>query len=61
MGMIEATAIEKRIADRLDPTIAGALEVSRHSGGLAFSNAGEAMEFSKMMAVSQNRTIRVRG
>jgi hypothetical protein len=53
MSMIESTAIEKRIADRLDPTIAGALEVSRHSGGLAFNNAGEAMEFSKMMAVSQ--------
>lgn len=53
MSMIEATAIEKRIADRLDPTIAGGLEVSRHAGGLAFNNVGEAMEFSKMMAVSQ--------
>jgi len=44
MSMIETTAIEKRISDRLDPTIAGALEVSRHSGGIAFNNAGEAME-----------------
>lgn len=53
MSMIEVTDVEKRIAERVDSTIAGALEVSRHAGGLAFTNAGEAMEFAKMMAVSQ--------
>jgi RecT family len=53
MSMIEPKEIERRIADRLDTSIVGALEVSRHAGGLAFTNAGEAMEFAKMMAVSQ--------
>ena len=53
MSMIEVSEVERRIADRVDPTIAGALSVSRHAGGLSFTNAGEAMEFAKMMAVSQ--------
>ncbi|MCX7899921.1 MAG: recombinase RecT, partial [Methylocystis sp.] len=53
MSMIEQTEIERRIADRVDTSIAGALEISRHAGGIAFTNAGEAMEFAKMMAVSQ--------
>lgn len=53
MTMIEITDTEKRIAGRLDTSIAGALEVSRQAGGLEFRNAGEAMEFAKMMALSQ--------
>ena len=53
MSMIEISDTERRIAERVDPTIAGALSISREAGGLSFSNAGEAMEFAKMMAVSQ--------
>lgn len=53
MTMIETTDVERRVAERIDPRVTGALEISRQSGGLAFTNANEAMEFSKMMAVSQ--------
>jgi RecT family len=53
MSMIDVREAERRIADRVDSRIARALEISRQAGGLGFTNAGEAMEFAKMMAVSQ--------
>jgi hypothetical protein len=53
MSMIETTDIERRIAERIDPRVTGALSVSREAGGLAFTNASEAMEFAKMMALSR--------
>lgn len=44
--------IEERLEKRLDPTISRELAVSDNAGGLAFSNAGQAMEFAKLMALS---------
>jgi hypothetical protein len=53
MSMIDVAATERRVAERIDQSIAGGLAFSRGAGGIAFTNAGEAMEFAKMMAVSQ--------
>lgn len=46
--MANTDVIEKRI----DAAKAGELAISDHAGGLAFSDMGEVMEFSKLMAVA---------
>jgi len=53
MSIIEASAIERKIAERIDENVSSNLAISRETGGLAFTNATEAINFSKMMAVSQ--------
>lgn len=52
MSMIDTTETERKIAERLDPAAAGALELSQQAGGLGFSNMAEAMQFAKIMAIS---------
>lgn len=49
-GRAPAT-LEERIASRIDTGIAGGLQVSSQAGGVAFANAGQALEFAKMMAI----------
>jgi hypothetical protein len=44
--------IEEKIAERIDVASANSLTVSDKSGGLAFQNADQAMNFARMMAVS---------
>jgi len=46
------TPIEKRIADKVDTTVTGALTVTSSAGGVAFKNATELMEFAKLVAIS---------
>ena len=43
---------ERKIAGRVDPAATNALTVSAERGGIAFANAGQLMEFAKLMAVS---------
>lgn len=45
--------IESRITARTDLAVAGSTQVSASLGGLAFSDMSQVMEFSKLMAVSQ--------
>lgn len=47
----KVTTIEDRIAQRVDPQVAG-LPVSSAGGGLAFSSVTQAMEMAKLMALS---------
>ena len=44
--------IEEKIAAKIDTDSANSLTVSDKSGGLAFQNADQAMNFARMMAVS---------
>lgn len=50
--MNQVPSIEEKIAARIDQSTAGALVVSEKAGGLDFTNAGQAMEFAKLMAIS---------
>jgi hypothetical protein len=50
--MNHTPTIEQKIAERINPDIAGELTVSGSAGGLAFRHASEALEFAKMMAIS---------
>lgn len=43
---------ERRIADKIDQSIAGGLAVTGRDGGVQFQNAAQVMEMAKMMAVS---------
>lgn len=52
MSMVDISPAERRIADRVDPGIANQIVVSDSAGGVAFRDAGEMMEFAKMMAVA---------
>lgn len=52
MSMIDISATEQKIAERVDPVVASRLEVSNAVGGLGFVNMGQAMEFAKLMCVS---------
>jgi hypothetical protein len=52
MSMVDIADTERKIAERLDPAAAGALELSQQAGGLGFSNMAEAMQFAKIMAIS---------
>jgi hypothetical protein len=56
MGDLEMNAqpqtIEEKIAAKIDTDSANSLTVSEKSGGLAFQNADQAMNFARMMAVS---------
>lgn len=54
MSMVDLTEAERKIAGRLDPGAANALEISRGAGGISFTNAGQAMEMAKMMALSNS-------
>jgi hypothetical protein len=51
--MTDITETERKIAERLDPAAAGALVLSKETGGLGFSNMEGAMQFAKYMAISQ--------
>jgi len=44
--------LTERMEQSIDKGTGGQISLSRSGGGLAFSNANEAMEFAKMMAVS---------
>lgn len=45
---------ERKIIERIDPVAAKAVALSKDAGGIGFSNMAEAMEFSKIMAISQH-------
>lgn len=51
-SLVDMSDIEKRIAGKIDPSVTNGLAVSDQAGGLAFANAGQVMEFAKLMAVS---------
>ncbi|ACL57603.1 recombinase RecT [Methylobacterium nodulans] len=51
-GALTLSDAERRVAERVDPVATAALSVSAESGGVAFANAGQLMEFAKLMAVS---------
>lgn len=51
-GALALTDAERRVAERVDPAATNALTVSAERGGVAFANAGQLMEFAKLMAVS---------
>ncbi|ACL58495.1 recombinase RecT [Methylobacterium nodulans] len=51
-GALTLSDAERRVAERVDPAATAALSVSAESGGVAFANAGQLMEFAKLMAVS---------
>lgn len=51
-GALTLTETEQRIAERIRPEDTRALAVSDASGGLAFANATQLMDFAKMMAVA---------
>lgn len=53
-SLVEISPAERRLAERVDPNVAGGLAVSDAAGGLSFRNAGEMMEFAKMMAVANS-------
>lgn len=44
--------IEDRIAQRVDPAIAGGMAVTTTAGGIAFANMGQVLEAAKLMAIS---------
>lgn len=46
------STLEDRINDRIDKHVSGGLAVRTSSGGLAFTNMLEVMEFSKMVSIS---------
>lgn len=50
---LQTSALEERIANKINPDITGDLVVSDQAGGLSFVNVGQVMEFSKMMAIAQ--------
>lgn len=52
MSMVDITNTERKLAERVDPAVAGRLEVSNAVGGLGFVNMGQAMEFAKLMCIS---------
>lgn len=52
-SLVNISEQEQRLANRVDPGVTGSLAISNGSGGLAFANANEAMEFAKLMALSQ--------
>lgn len=49
---MSAATQEEKIADRINPDVTNALAVSDSAGGVAFANAGQAMEFAKLMSIS---------
>src|ERR1700730_760606 len=51
--MNDIVTVEDRIASKIDTKIAGTLQVSDKVGGISFTNAGEVMEFAKMLSISQ--------
>jgi len=51
-SLVDVSAQDKRLAEKIDGAIAGGLAVTGRDGGAQFRNAGEVMEFAKMMAVS---------
>lgn len=52
-NLVNITEAERKLADRVNPAVTGNLALTSQTGGLAFTNAGEAMEFAKLMALSQ--------
>jgi hypothetical protein len=50
--MNQITTIEDRIAAKIDQNIPVTMMVSDHAGGVRFSDFGQLMEFSKIMAAS---------
>ena len=53
MSMIDMSDMEKRIAERVTGDTVRGIDLSQHAGGLAFNSMSDAMEFAKIMAVSQ--------
>lgn len=51
--MNDIATVEDRIASKIDTKVAGQLVVSDKAGGMTFTNAGEVMEFAKMLSISQ--------
>ena len=52
--MVDLTPAERKLAERLDPNVANALTISPRAGGISFTNAGQAMEMAKLMALSNS-------
>lgn len=52
MSMVELTATERKLADRIDQGIAKELAISNQAGGLAFVSMDQVLEAAKLMAVS---------
>ncbi len=52
-NLVNISDQEQRLANRVDSGVTGSLAISTGTGGLAFANANEAMEFAKLMALSQ--------
>ena len=51
--MTDITETERKISERMDPAAAGALVLSKETGGLGFTSMEGAMQFAKFMAISQ--------
>lgn len=51
---LSLTDAEQKIAARIDQTSTESLRVSDAAGGLAFANAGQLLDFSRMMAVANS-------
>ena len=53
MSMIETTAAEQKIAERVDPTIAAGMSLAqKRTSGLTMANLREVIEFAKYMAIA---------
>lgn len=52
MSMIDLGETEKKIVEKIDPNKTGKITISAEQGGVAYLDLGQAMEFSKLMAVS---------
>jgi len=50
--MNDIVARDEKIASKIDAEVAGTLAVSNSAGGISFANAGQIMEFAKMLAIS---------
>jgi len=49
----DTQSLEQRIEGRIDTQTTQSLAISNDAGGLSFSHVGQAMEFGKLMAISQ--------
>jgi hypothetical protein len=53
MSLTDTSDLEHRIVEKVDPIAAGTVGFSKESGGIGFANMGEAMQFARIMAISQ--------
>lgn len=53
-GALALSPAEQRVAERISEDAVRGLTVSDHAGGVSFSNAGQLLDFAKMMAVANS-------